>query len=107
MSDPLSGSSAEVVRDRHLPRLCRSCQAPIARQEAGWWRCGVECAYEPDVRTALIALTAGMPAQRMMTPTQAEANVPYAGSDAFAIPRRGGDALAADAAALVHPAVHH
>jgi hypothetical protein len=28
------------MRDRHLPRLCRSCRAPMARQEDGCWRCG-------------------------------------------------------------------
>jgi hypothetical protein len=27
------------MRDRHLPRLCRTCQAPMARQEDRCWRC--------------------------------------------------------------------
>jgi len=30
------------MRDRHIPRLCRSCSAPIARQQDACWRCGVE-----------------------------------------------------------------
>ena len=28
------------MRDRHFPRLCRSCQAPRAGQEDDCWRCG-------------------------------------------------------------------
>jgi hypothetical protein len=30
------------MRDRHHPRLCRTCQAPMARQETSCWRCGAE-----------------------------------------------------------------
>jgi predicted amidophosphoribosyltransferase len=75
MSDPLSESSAEVVRDRHLPRLCRSCRAPIARQEAACWRCGVECAAAEGSRTTLPALAGGRPAPRMRV-AHARADVP-------------------------------
>jgi hypothetical protein len=28
------------MRDRHFARLCRSCQAPMARQEDECWHCG-------------------------------------------------------------------
>jgi hypothetical protein len=28
------------MRDRHLPRLCAACQAPMARQEETCWHCG-------------------------------------------------------------------
>jgi predicted amidophosphoribosyltransferase len=35
------------MRDRHLPRLCRSCEAPMARQEDTCWRCGAE--WVPDL----------------------------------------------------------
>jgi hypothetical protein len=28
------------MRDRHLPRLCRSCDAPMAGQEDSCWKCG-------------------------------------------------------------------
>lgn len=27
------------MRDRHHPRVCRSCRAPMARQEERCWRC--------------------------------------------------------------------
>jgi hypothetical protein len=27
------------MRERHFPRLCRSCDAPMARQEDSCWRC--------------------------------------------------------------------
>jgi hypothetical protein len=28
------------MSNRHFPRLCRSCDAPMARQEDTCWRCG-------------------------------------------------------------------
>ena len=28
------------MRERHFPRLCRHCRAPMARQEDSCWRCG-------------------------------------------------------------------
>jgi hypothetical protein len=34
------------MRDRHLPRLCRSCRGPMARQEDSCWRCGARWAAE-------------------------------------------------------------
>jgi hypothetical protein len=34
------------MRNRHLPRLCRSCGGPMARQEDTCWRCGARCADE-------------------------------------------------------------
>ena len=30
------------MRDRHIPRLCGSCAAPMERQRDDCWRCGVE-----------------------------------------------------------------
>jgi hypothetical protein len=27
------------MRERHFPRVCRSCDAPMARQEGSCWRC--------------------------------------------------------------------
>src|SRR3954447_1736753 len=47
------------MRDRHLPRLCRSCTGPMARQEDGCWRCGAPWAAEqrpPDLRLAAPAV---------------------------------------------------
>jgi predicted amidophosphoribosyltransferase len=29
-----------TMRDRHFPRLCRTCDAPMSRQEDTCWRCG-------------------------------------------------------------------
>jgi hypothetical protein len=34
------------MRDRHVPRLCRSCQSPMGRQEDSCWRCGARWASE-------------------------------------------------------------
>jgi hypothetical protein len=34
-------SAAEMrVRERHFPRLCQACQAPMAVQEDNCWACG-------------------------------------------------------------------
>ena len=41
------------MRDRHFPRLCRSCQAPMARQEDTCWQCGAQWASEDGPRPAL------------------------------------------------------
>jgi hypothetical protein len=30
------------MRDRHVPRLCRSCTAPMGRQQDACWSCGAE-----------------------------------------------------------------
>ena len=30
------------MRDRHVPRLCSSCGAPMARQEELCWKCGAD-----------------------------------------------------------------
>jgi hypothetical protein len=34
------------MRDRHLPRLCRACHGPMARQQDTCWRCGAPWAAE-------------------------------------------------------------
>ena len=44
------------MRDRHLPRLCRRCDAPMARQEDACWRCGTRWASEDRPLTALHAV---------------------------------------------------
>ena len=38
------------MRDRHLPRVCHNCSAPMARQEDTCWRCGTVWAVEPAPR---------------------------------------------------------
>jgi hypothetical protein len=41
------------MRCRHLPRLCGSCQAPMARQENACWRCGAQWRSEQRPPTTL------------------------------------------------------
>ena len=43
------------MRERHFPRLCRSCQAPMARQEDACWRCGERWASEDAPTLRVIA----------------------------------------------------
>src|SRR5690348_1399872 len=50
------------MRDRHIPRVCLSCQAPTARQEASCWRCGTQWAPEDIPRTKLQVIDGGAPA---------------------------------------------
>ena len=47
------------MRDRHFPRLCRHCRAPIARQQDSCWRCGTEWATEHQPRTTLRVIRGG------------------------------------------------
>jgi hypothetical protein len=47
------------MRNRHFPRLCRSCQAPMGRQEDTCWRCGTHWAAEDEPRTALRLIPGG------------------------------------------------
>ena len=47
------------MRQRHFPRLCRSCRAPMARQEDTCWRCGVRWAFEGQPRNALRVIRGG------------------------------------------------
>jgi hypothetical protein len=42
-----------VMRERHFPRLCHHCQAPMARQENTCWRCGTAWASEGEPQTTL------------------------------------------------------
>jgi hypothetical protein len=47
------------MRDRHIPRLCDSCRAPMARQEAACWSCGTQWADEDVPRKALRVIAGG------------------------------------------------
>jgi hypothetical protein len=51
------------MRNRHLPRLCRTCQAPMAGHEDACWRCGVQWASEETPRTALRLIRGGAPSR--------------------------------------------
>jgi hypothetical protein len=52
--------------------VCHSCGAPIARQEAACWRCGVQCAAQEGPRAKVPALAGGQPAQPMTVLGRAE-----------------------------------
>ena len=45
------------MRDRHLPRLCHHCSAPLARQEEDCWRCGTVWPAESPPRVMALAPT--------------------------------------------------
>jgi hypothetical protein len=49
------------MRNRHIPRLCRACRAPMARQEDTCWRCGTQWATEDRPRTPLHVIPGGAP----------------------------------------------
>jgi hypothetical protein len=55
------------MRDRHFPRLCRSCQVPMARQEDTCWRCGAQWADEDAPRTTLQVIAGGAPSHVAIT----------------------------------------
>jgi hypothetical protein len=48
------------MRERHFPRACRSCRAPMARQEDTCWRCGALWASGDAPRTTLQVIAGGM-----------------------------------------------
>ena len=47
------------MRERHFPRVCRSCRAPMARQEDTCWRCGAPWASGAAARTTLQVIAGG------------------------------------------------
>src|SRR5688572_3517875 len=47
-----SQETSAVMRNRHLPRLCRGCNAPMAGHDDSCWRCGVQWAIEEAPVTA-------------------------------------------------------
>jgi len=49
------------VRNRHVPRLCRNCAAPMAGDEDTCWRCGVEWAIEGAPPTTLRLIPSAAP----------------------------------------------
>jgi hypothetical protein len=53
------------MRDRHLPRLCRSCDAPMARQEETCWSCQAAWDYRRSAkRNAQRVIPGGHAARR-------------------------------------------
>ena len=53
------------MRNRHIPRLCRSCSAPMGRQRDACWRCGVEWSSAQPPRPVL-DLVAAVPLRAEM-----------------------------------------
>ena len=47
------------MRNRHLPRVCRQCHAPMASGADGCWRCGVQWATEDQPRPTLRLIAGG------------------------------------------------
>ena len=86
------------MRERHFPRVCRFCRAPMARQEDACWRCGTQWAFEDGPRTTLRVLTGG--AQVGGSPDPAIAVAARAASDA----RRDADRWASDGGSFVSEA---
>ena len=56
------------MRNRHRPRLCRKCAAPMAGHGDTCWRCGVECSSEETPRTTLRLIPAEAPIQAKEVP---------------------------------------
>jgi hypothetical protein len=50
------------MRDRHFPRLCRTCDAPMARQDDTYWRCGAQWASEHETTSESPAAPGAAPA---------------------------------------------
>ena len=85
------------MTDRHIPRLCRCCQAPMARRDASCWRCGAQWASEEVPPTKLRVITGGRLAHPDAEPAVAQPHDDddrwtndggRVGSDAPAPPRR-------------------
>jgi hypothetical protein len=91
------------MRERHFPRVCRSCRAPMARQEDTCWRCGTQWASEDGPRTTTLKVIIGG-AQAEDRPEPAIAVAARAASDARLDTERWaneGGSFASEAAARV------
>src|SRR5688500_1227610 len=56
------------MRDRHFPRVCGSCQAPMARQEDTCWGCGARWAADDAPRTTMRVIAGGAPTHVAVAP---------------------------------------
>jgi len=54
------------MRDRHFPRVCGHCHAPMARQEDACWRCGTRWAAEDQPRVPLHAVPEATPDEALV-----------------------------------------
>jgi len=57
------------MRNRHIPRLCRNCQAPMARHQDACWRCGAQWASEEAPRTTLRLVATAAPVNLSTCPS--------------------------------------
>jgi hypothetical protein len=60
------------MSDRHVPRLCHSCRAPMTRQDDSCWRCGAQWASEDAPPTTLRAIAGGLLAHPVAELARAE-----------------------------------
>jgi hypothetical protein len=67
------------MRNRHIARVCRHCQAPMASGAATCWRCGVAWATEEQPPTVLRLVPSG---RRASDPSAGEVATPQAAAAA-------------------------
>jgi hypothetical protein len=48
------------MRERHFPRVCRACRAPMARQADTCWRCGAPWSTADAPRPTLQVIAGGI-----------------------------------------------
>jgi hypothetical protein len=61
------------MRERHFPRVCPACSAPMARQEDSCWQCGTRWAAEDEPSRTLRLIVGGAPAHDLPAPVIAVA----------------------------------
>ena len=71
------------MRSRHFPRLCQSCQAPLARQEVACWQCGTRWASQDGPRPNLRVIAGGLATQATAGPAAAVAVAAETGDDGW------------------------
>jgi hypothetical protein len=72
-------------RNRHVPRVCHTCQAPMSSQEDTCWRCGARWQTEDTPETTLRLIPGGAD-QSTLAPA-APGDVEYPATAAVALPR--------------------
>jgi hypothetical protein len=58
------------MRNRHMPRVCRHCHAPMASGVDTCWRCGVEWATEDQPPATLRLVPSGSSADPALSPAE-------------------------------------
>ena len=52
------------MRNRHLPRVCNQCDAPMASSDDACWRCGAEFATDDAAQPVALRVIPGGAAAR-------------------------------------------